>query len=88
MPESRLNDNVVSRYLSRRFQISLVVEGALVGLFAGGLVTLYRLALRTAEAGLRSITSSLAQGPFGMAIWFAVLAAILTVLLLIVASAA
>ncbi|MGL5172684.1 MAG: chloride channel protein, partial [Olsenella sp.] len=50
-----------------------------MGLFAGGLVTLYRLALRTAEAGLRSITSSLAQGPFGMAIWFAVLAAILMV---------
>ena len=79
MPESRLNDNVVSRHLSRRFQISLVVEGALVGLFAGGLVTLYRLALRTAEAGLRSITASLAQGPFGMSIWFAVLAAILMV---------
>ncbi len=64
----------VSRRFSRKYQIDLIVEGALVGLFGGGVVTLYRLSLSTAEGLLRRITG-LANGQVVlMGAWFAVLA--------------
>ncbi len=59
----------VSRRFSRRFQVDLVVEGALVGLFGGGVVTLYRLSLSHAESLLRRVTGLVAGNPLGMAGW-------------------
>lgn len=63
----------VSRRFSRRYQIDLVVEGALVGLMGGGVVTLYRLSLSNAERLLRAITGAIAGNYLFMAIWFVVL---------------
>lgn len=79
MPKVRPDGNIVSRRFSRRFQINLVIEGALVGILGGGLVALYRLALRCAEEGLRSVTSLASGSPLGMALWFAILAVVLMV---------
>lgn len=63
------NDHV-SRRLSRRFQVSLVWEGALVGLVGGGVVTLYRLSLSFAESSLRSLTGEAASSFLAMLGWF------------------
>jgi len=79
MPKVRPDGNIVSRRFSRRFQINLVIEGALVGVLGGGIVALYRLALRCAEEGLRSVTSLASGSPLGMALWFAILAVVLMV---------
>ena len=76
--ESTSNEPV-QRRLSRRFQVSLVAEGALVGLFGGGVVTLYRLALSGAEGLLRGIISQISNSPLLIACWFAVLALILVI---------
>ena len=54
--------DLVSRRLSRRFQVTLVGEGALVGIVAGAIVTLYRLALSHAEGLLRLLTGEAAGG--------------------------
>ncbi|WP_321970591.1 ClC family H(+)/Cl(-) exchange transporter [Paratractidigestivibacter sp.] len=67
----------VSRSFSRRFQIDLVIEGALVGLFGGGVVTLYRLSLSGAEELLRQVTGSIAGNLLYMALWFLFLAVLL-----------
>ena len=64
----------VSRRLSRSFQVSLLWEGALVGLVGGGVVTLYRLSLSWAEGILRSVTGDAAGDVFGMCGWFVILA--------------
>ena len=71
--------NPVERRLSRRFQVSLVWEGALVGLVGGGVVTLYRLALSLAERMLRGITGAAAGDALLVACWFCVLAITLLV---------
>ncbi len=71
--------NPVERRLSRRFQVSLVWEGALVGLVGGGVVTLYRLALSWAERMLRGITGAAAGDALLVACWFCVLAITLLV---------
>ena len=63
-------NNPIRRRLSRRFQVSLVWEGALVGLFAGALVTLYRLALTWGEKTLRSVIASSGSNPLNAALWF------------------
>lgn len=60
----------MSRRFSRRFQIDLVVEGALVGLLGGGVVTLYRLSLSGAEKLLRQITGEIAGNIPLMCLWF------------------
>ncbi len=60
-------------------QARLVLEGALVGLVGGGVVTLYRLALSQAEKLLRAITGQAAGHPLMVALWFLVLAAVLIV---------
>lgn len=65
--------NPIRRRLSRRFQVSLVWEGALVGLFAGALVTLYRLALTWAERLLRSVIATFGESPLHIAFWFCAL---------------
>ena len=46
----------IRRRLSKRFQVSLVWEGALVGLLGGSIVTLYRLSLTWAEKTMRSLS--------------------------------
>jgi H+/Cl- antiporter ClcA len=53
------------RYFSRRFQIGLVFEGALVGLAGGVVVTLYRVALSWAESTLRGALATWASTPIG-----------------------
>ena len=63
--------------MSRRYQAKLVAQGLLVGLFGGGVVTLYRMALSLAERGLRSITTQAAGNLMLMFAWFAALAVIL-----------
>ena len=71
--------NHVALRFSRRFQVNLVWEGALVGLVGGALVTLYRLALSGAEGLLRSATTAAAGNPVLIALWFVALAAMLLV---------
>lgn len=72
-------EHPVKRRLSRRFQVSLVWEGALVGLLGGAVVTLYRMALSGAEGAMRAITSQALGHPLLMASWFVVLAVALLV---------
>ncbi len=72
-----LPQHEIVRRLSRRFQVALVLEGLLVGLVAGGVVTLYRLVLSNAERLLRLVTGAAAGSPLLMAAWFAVLAVLL-----------
>ena len=67
----------VSRRFSRRYQIDLVFEGILVGLFGGGVVTLYRLSLSYAENLLRAITGAISGKAPQMALWFVVLLVLL-----------
>ncbi|MGI6229557.1 MAG: chloride channel protein [Tractidigestivibacter sp.] len=79
MTEKAARQLKAGRRLSRRFQVFLVGEGALVGLVGGGVVTLYRLSLSIAENGLRTLTSEFAGNALLMAAWFAILAVILMV---------
>ena len=72
-----LSQHEIVRRLSRRFQVALVLEGLLVGLVAGGVVTLYRLVLSNAERLLRLVTGAAAGSPLLVAAWFAVLAVLL-----------
>ena len=65
--------------MSRRYQAKLVAEGLCVGLFGGGVVTLYRVALSLAEHGLRAITTRAAGNVLLIAAWFVTLAVILLV---------
>ncbi len=65
----------IRRRLSRRFQVSLVWEGALVGLAAGAIVTLYRLALTHAESLLRNFVAAAQERPVLFVGWFVALAA-------------
>lgn len=69
----------VGRSLSRRFQVNLVGEGALVGLIGGGVVTLYRLSLSAAERLLRQITGAAAGSVTLMVAWMLALLVILLV---------
>lgn len=70
-------DSPAARRLSRRFRVTLVWEGALVGVAGGAVVTLYRLALSGAEGLLRRLTSAAAGNMVFMAAWFAALAVLL-----------
>ena len=63
-------------HLSHTYQMNLVGEGALVGLFGGGVVSLYRFSLSHAERLLRSLTSAAAGNPLLVALWVCALAAI------------
>ena len=74
MGEGAAANGPVERRLSRRFQVSLVWEGALVGLVGGGVVTLYRLALSLAERVLRAATGAAAGDILLTLGWFAFLA--------------
>ena len=56
---------VIRRRLSRRFEVGKVLEGALVGLVAGIVVTLYRLSLSKAEELLRLVASLSKTDPLG-----------------------
>lgn len=76
MKAKRTHVSPVREHMSRRFQMNLVGEGALVGLFAGGVVTLYRFALSHAESLLRSITSGIGGNAALVALWFLVLAVV------------
>lgn len=79
MPESGGDEGVLERRMSRRFQVSLVFEGAAVGLLGGAVVTLYRLSLSMAETGLRVLVDGIRGNPAQMLLWLAALALILLV---------
>lgn len=73
------------RQFSRRFQVSLVVEGALVGLAGGGVVAAYRALLGGSERLMRSVTGRLAgMGVPGVLGWVAVVACLAVVVSLII----
>lgn len=63
----------LNRLFSRRFQLKLMLEGTLVGLFGGGVVTLYRLSLSHAEEALRFLTHEALGNLLLMLAWFVVL---------------
>lgn len=67
----------VRRRLSRRLQVSLVVESALVGLVAGAIVCLYRMSLSAAEGLLRRVVGVAGSSAVGVLGWLFVLAALL-----------
>lgn len=61
----------VERRLSRRYRASLAVEGAVVGLAAGAVVTLYRLTLSGAEKLMRTLVGLASTSALGVAAWLA-----------------
>lgn len=65
MPSNRA-DKQVSRRFSRRFQVDMIWEGALVGLAGGGVVTLYRLGLTRAEVLLRQLLALMQRQPLAI----------------------
>ena len=65
--------NPVALRLSRRLQVHMVVEGAAVGLGAGIVVGLFRLALNLADGTMRSVTAAAAGNPLAVAGWVAVM---------------
>lgn len=70
---------IVEKRFSRRYQVDLVLKGALVGLAGGGVVTLYRIALSHAEGLLRAVTGAIAGNVPLMALWFVVLACVMAI---------
>ena len=64
--EPGVEKSVIRRRLSRRFEAWKVVEGALVGLTAGVVVTLYRVVLSQAERLLRAVTQLASTSTMGM----------------------
>lgn len=64
--------------------MSLVWEGALVGLFAGALVTLYRMALTQGERILRAIVGSFSNNPVFALSWLVALAVMAIIVALLV----
>lgn len=69
----------IHRRLSGRFQVGLVWEGVLVGLVGGAVVTLYRVALKQAEALMRWVVGVAWGNPLAVAGWLAALACMLLV---------
>ncbi|MGN0077126.1 MAG: ClC family H(+)/Cl(-) exchange transporter, partial [Parafannyhessea sp.] len=70
------NNNVVTRRLSRRFQVYMIGEGLLVGLAGGVVVSLYRMALSHAEAILRLAAGVISNNWIYLPLWFAFLVVI------------
>lgn len=66
----------VEMHLSRRHRIRLVVEGALVGIVVGIVITAYRFMLSHAEELMRAITTWLRGGGVLFLLWFVVLLAL------------
>ena len=65
--------NIITRRFSRRFQVYMIGEGALVGLVAGGVVSLYRLSLTYAERFLRIVADVIASNLVFLPLWFLIL---------------
>ena len=55
------------------FSVSLVLDGLLVGIFAGCVSVIYRLLLNNAEKLLFAIIAFTKSKPFWIAVWFVVL---------------
>ncbi len=81
---SQAGTDPLRRRLSPRFQVSLVWEGALVGLATGALITLYRMALTHAEATLRNLLAPITSSPLNTALWFVALAVMAVAVALLV----
>lgn len=76
--------NPVAKRLSRRFQISMLLDGLAIGVVVGGVITLYRLSLSHAERLLRLIIDW-AKGDIARGVlWCGVLALLLVVVSLII----
>ena len=70
---SERNDKVRARLADDRFQVALVGEGVLIGLFSGLLVAAYRFSLTEAEKAVRFVTGLASGHPLAVAGWFGVL---------------
>ncbi|MST60165.1 ClC family H(+)/Cl(-) exchange transporter [Parafannyhessea umbonata] len=68
--------DIVTRHFSRRFQVYMIGEGLFVGLAAGAVVSLYRLALSHAETLLRAIAAAIQSNWAFLPLWFAFLVVI------------
>ena len=68
---------------SRRFQVKLVGEGALVGVAAGLVVSLYRMALSGAESCMRAVTEYFSQNSLTIVLWVAIVLILARVVYLI-----
>lgn len=77
MSDSEAKHALVERRLSRRYRTAMAVEGVAVGLAAGLVVSLYRLALSGAESLMRTLLFSASTSVAGIASWFAFLILIL-----------
>lgn len=71
---------VISKQLSRRFQVLLICLGAAIGVVAGLVVSFYRLSLAWAERTLRSIIDMFEAYPALIVLWFGALIALAAVL--------
>ena len=68
--------DIVTRHFSRRFQVYMIGEGLFVGVAAGAVVSLYRLALSHAETLLRTIAAAIQSNWAFLPLWFAFLVVI------------
>ena len=68
--------DIVTRHFSRRFQVYMIGEGLFVGLAAGAVVSLYRLALSHAETLLRAIAAAIQSNWAFLPLWFSFLVVI------------
>lgn len=71
---------LIERHFSRRLQVDMVGDGVLVGLFAGIIITLYRICLSTAERLLRGLIPHMAGHAAMVAGWLVVLAVMAVVI--------
>lgn len=71
---------LIERHFSRRLQVDMVGDGVLVGMFAGLVITLYRISLSTAERLLRSLIPLLAGHVPALLGWLCALAAMAVVI--------
>ena len=76
MANERTNrsQEVIERHFSRRLQIDMVGDGALVGAVVGIIITGYRVSLSLAERILRAMIADISGRVLPMAAWFAALA--------------
>lgn len=64
----------IERHFSRRLQVDMVGEGALVGIAVGLIITGYRFSLATAERTLRSLIDMMSGHALAVGGWFLALA--------------
>ena len=83
MSEPQAQSHPTLAPFSRRYQVKLVGEGALVGVAAGLVVSLYRMALGGAEESMRRTTQLLSQNGAAVVLWILVVLVLARVVYLI-----